>query len=203
MRDDEPGPTGPHPIELRSYRAVFELEYRIYRVQRWSLPLANGIALSTICWTMGAAVAMLLLRAAPLLGSALGALPDPLRYVALPAAFGVAMSRYRPDGRPLHRFIAAALRHRGSARCVDAFLASPAAEREERFVEAICICAGPSEQRYRSGCLGGPAVVALRGQAQIRGRPHGVELVAAGGQLRARPRWLTLGAGETLRVIGR
>jgi hypothetical protein len=200
MTADNGGALRAQPVQLRSYRAVFELEYRIYRVQRWALPFARGVALSTICWTMGAAVAILVLRRVPGIGAALGVLPDALRYIGIPAAIGIVMSRYRPDGRPLHRFIGAVLRHRGSARVVDAFGPSRPAWRTERLVGAISMRVGATSPRYRNGRLCGPAVVALRGQAELRVRGGCVELVASDEPPRQRPRWLVLEAGQTLRV---
>lgn len=183
---------------LRSYRAVFDLEYRVYRLQRWTLPFPGGIALSTIAWTMGTAVAVLVADMVPGLGALLGLLPVPLRDLALPVGVGVLMSRYRPDGRPGHLFALAVMRFAAGPRHVDAFGRCAAPGRIERIIEPVALKPGAGDGGYRPGRLTGPAIVELRGPACVRQRGGQIDLIPAPGRPRILGRRLRLKAGQEL-----
>lgn len=83
---------------IRSYRRVFEVDRRIYRVDRWALPVPGGVPLRAV----GYFAAMVLLVV--LLGDVLAFLSPPLRYVVLPLAVAVLGTQAAPDGRTAHRF---------------------------------------------------------------------------------------------------
>ncbi len=183
---------------LRSYRAVFDLEYRVYRIQRWTLPFPGGVALSTIAWTMGTAVAVLVAGVVPGLGALLGVLPAPVRDLGVPIGVGVLLSRYRPDGRPGHLFALAVVRFAAGPRHVDAFARCVAPGRIERITEPIVLAPGPADAGYRAGRLAGPATVELRGVGSVRRRGSQIELRPAPGRPRILGRRLRLRAGQEL-----
>ena len=71
-------------IEIRSYRRVFELERRIYRVDRLRLNPA-GIPVRGIVYFLALLATSLVVSALPLLASAAAITPWYLRCLALPA----------------------------------------------------------------------------------------------------------------------
>ena len=89
---------------VRSYRRVFQVDRRIYRVDRWVLPVPGGVPLRGVAYFVGALLAAVLAARLPVIGGLVGELAAPLRYVVLP--FGVALlgTQVAPDGRVAHRF---------------------------------------------------------------------------------------------------
>jgi hypothetical protein len=98
-------------IEIRSYRAVFDLERRIYRVDQLRLN-PGGIPVRGVVYFLAILVATLLASSLPLLGAAVGMLPWYLRDLALPAASATVLSVIRIEGRPFHLAAYALLRYR-------------------------------------------------------------------------------------------
>lgn len=96
MRDDE--------ITIRSYRRVFRLERRIYRVDRWHVPRPGGVSVRAVTYFLVAMGMIALLDNLPLIGVALDPFPFPLRYVVAPAAVAMfAMNNVEVmDGRAPH-----------------------------------------------------------------------------------------------------
>ncbi|HWX45610.1 MAG TPA: hypothetical protein VNY52_09850 [Solirubrobacteraceae bacterium] len=97
-------------MEIRSYRAVFDLERRIYRIDRLRLN-PGGIPLRGVVYCLAILAALALAGALPLLGSAVRALPWYLRDLALPAGSAAVLTMIRVEGRPFHLAAAALLRH--------------------------------------------------------------------------------------------
>jgi len=91
-------------MHIRSYRRVFNVDRRIYRLDDWTLPVPGGVPLRAIAYFAGTLLAVLIARQLPLLGAALGALNPPLRYLVLPLLIATLGSQIAPDGRAAHRF---------------------------------------------------------------------------------------------------
>ena len=102
-------------IEIRSYRAVFDLERRIYRVDRLRLN-PGGIPVRGVVYFLAILAAALLASSLPLVGAAVGALPWYLRDLALPVASATVLSVIRIEGRPFHLAAYALLRYRAGSR---------------------------------------------------------------------------------------
>jgi hypothetical protein len=102
-------------MEIRSYRAVFDLERRIYRIDRLRLNPA-GVPVRGIIYFLALLAANLLCASAPPLRAVTDALPWYLLYVALPGASAALLSVIAIDGRPAHLAAQALLRHRISPR---------------------------------------------------------------------------------------
>jgi hypothetical protein len=83
-------------VVIRSYRRVFQVDRRIYRVDRWALPVPGGVPLRAVGYF---AATVLLAAVLPL-----GILSPPLRYVVVPLAVAVLGTQAAPDGRTAHRF---------------------------------------------------------------------------------------------------
>jgi hypothetical protein len=97
-------------VEIRSYRAVFDLERRIYRVDRLRLN-PGGIPLRGVVYCFALLAGLALLGALPLVGEAVRALPWYLRDLVLPAGGAALLTVIRVEGRPFHLAAAALLRH--------------------------------------------------------------------------------------------
>jgi hypothetical protein len=102
-------------IEIRSYRAVFDLERRIYRVDQLRLN-PGGIPVRGVVYFLAILTATLIAGGLPLVGEVVGALPWYLRDLALPVASATLLSVIRIEGRPFHLAAYALLRSRAQAR---------------------------------------------------------------------------------------
>src|SRR5918994_7243889 len=91
-------------VVIRSYRRVFEVDRRIYRVDRWALPVPGGVPLRGLAYFAAALGLVVLLGRLPGFAELLGAVSPPLRYVVAPLAVAVLATQATPDGRAAHRF---------------------------------------------------------------------------------------------------
>lgn len=88
-------------IEVRSYRRVFELERRIYRIDRLRLN-PGGVPLRGLVYLAATAVLLAVVSRAPVVGAPLSVLPWYVRFIALPGATAALLGALRIDGRPFH-----------------------------------------------------------------------------------------------------
>jgi hypothetical protein len=102
-------------MEIRSYRAVFDLERRIYRVDQLRLN-PSGIPVRGVVYFLAILAAALVAGGLPVLGEAVRALPWYLRDLALPLASATVLSVIRIEGRPFHVAAYALLRYRAGPR---------------------------------------------------------------------------------------
>jgi hypothetical protein len=109
-------------VEIRSYRAVFDLERRIYRVDRLRLN-PGGVPVRGVVYCLALLAAVALLGAMPFAGAAVRVLPWYLRDVVLPAGGAAVLTMIRVEGRPFHIAAVALLRHAFGPRCCAASLA--------------------------------------------------------------------------------
>jgi hypothetical protein len=98
-------------MEIRSYRAVFDLERRIYRIDRLRLNPA-GVPVRGIVYFLALLATVVFCARVPPLRAPAGALPWYLVYVALPSVCAALLSVVAIDGRPAHLAAQALLRHR-------------------------------------------------------------------------------------------
>jgi hypothetical protein len=101
--------------EIRSYRSVFDLERRIYRIDRVRLN-PNGVPLRGIVYWLTILVATLVVARVPLVGAVLGVFPWYMRELALPALAAALLSVVRVEGRPFHRAAVALVRYAAAPR---------------------------------------------------------------------------------------
>jgi hypothetical protein len=102
-------------IEIRSYRRVFDLERRIYRVDRLRLN-PGGIPVRGLVYFLALAATTALLSRGPLVAVLANALPWYLRDVAIPAAGAALLTVIRIEGRPFHLAMRALIRYRSAPR---------------------------------------------------------------------------------------
>ncbi len=97
--------------EVRSYRSVFDLERRIYSVDRLRLN-PGGVPVRGVAYFFGLLLCELLARRLPLLGLPARALPWYLGELALPGLLAAVLGVVRLEGRTFHHAAYALLRRR-------------------------------------------------------------------------------------------
>src|SRR4051812_50093708 len=84
---------------IRSYRRVFEVDRRIYRVDRWALPVPGGVPLRAVAYFVAALLAVIVAGALPGIGELVSGVSAPLRFVVAPLAGAGLGSPAGPPGR--------------------------------------------------------------------------------------------------------
>jgi hypothetical protein len=102
-------------MEIRSYRRVFDLERRIYRIDRLRLN-PGGVPVRGVVYFLTLLAAALLVGRLPLLAAIAGALPWYMRDLALPIAGAAVLTVIRIEGRPFHLAAGALVRYRSKPR---------------------------------------------------------------------------------------
>jgi hypothetical protein len=97
--------------EIRSYRRVFDLERRIYRVDRLRLN-PGGVPVRGVVYFLALLSTVLVAARLPLVGIVANALPWYLRDLALPGASATVLSVIRVEGRSFHLAAHALVRYR-------------------------------------------------------------------------------------------
>jgi hypothetical protein len=96
-------------MEIRSYRHVFDLERRIYRIDRVRLN-PGGIPVRGIVYFVVLLAASVAAERLPLAGIAASAVPWYVRDIALPALIAALLTVVHLEGRPFHLAVRALLR---------------------------------------------------------------------------------------------
>jgi hypothetical protein len=202
--------------EIRSYRRVFDLERRIYSIDRLRLN-PGGVPVRAVVYFLVLLALALLAAGVPLVGVAARAIPWYLRDVAVPAAGATVLSALRLEGRSFHLAAHALVRHRFGPRRL-AGLRRGAAVGARWLPPEILLLPDGSEGRLRQLRYTGPGAVLVTIEHERRGRAieHGSSATARNGlrstltlrQLgRARPlargQVIALGPGARLRVRSR
>jgi hypothetical protein len=94
--------SSPEAVEIRSYRTVFDLERRIYRIDRLRLN-PTGIPVRGVMYFLLAVLLVLTLGALPVTRTITGLFPWYLRDIGFPAGLAALLSIIRVEGRPFHR----------------------------------------------------------------------------------------------------
>jgi hypothetical protein len=97
-------------VEVRSFRNVFALERRIYRVEGIRLN-PGGVPIRGVLYFMALLAALLVLAALPVSGWVLALLPWYARDVVLPAGVAAMLALVRVEGRTCHLAGYALVRH--------------------------------------------------------------------------------------------
>jgi hypothetical protein len=152
----------PERVSVRSYRLVTDrLERRLFKIDRYRLPLPYGVPLRSILYGASTMAAIALLSRLPLVGAALGLLPPSVRWIALPILAGIVLTRFEVDGRPPHRAGLAWAVYRLRPRILAGLRRTPAVG--ERFAPVLEVATRPSgnEPTYTPGRITGPAELVL------------------------------------------
>ncbi len=151
--------------EIRSYRNVFDLERRIYRVDRLRLNPA-GVPLRGIVYFLAILGVALLAGALPLLGQLARTPPWYVRDVAAPGAMAALLTLIRVEGRPFHLAALALVKYATGPRELAGVRPRVAADRCWRPHELVMLADG-SDSRLRRLCYTGPGAV-LVSAAHVR-----------------------------------
>lgn len=143
--------------EIRSYRAVFDLERRIYRVDRLRLNPA-GVPLRGIVYFLVLLAAMLLAASIPLVGMLTRVLPWYLRELAVPGTCAALLTLIKIEGRPFHLAAFALARYAFGPRELAGLRPRRAADRHWRPDELVMLVDG-SDSRLRRLRYVGPGAV--------------------------------------------
>ncbi len=153
-------------MEIRSYRAVFDLERRIYRVNRLRLN-PGGIPLRGVVYCFALLAGLALLGALPLVGVAVRALPWYLRDLVLPGGGAALLTVIRVEGRPFHLAATALLRHALGSRelassCVLGGSRCHARFQRAWYPESLLVLPDGSDAHLRRLRFTGPGAVLVR-----------------------------------------
>jgi hypothetical protein len=96
--------------EIRSYRRVFDLERRIYSVDRLRLN-PGGIPVRGVVYFLAILVAAMLIGRLPVLGAIARHTPWFVRDIGMPAALATVLTAIRIEGRVFHLAARAVFRH--------------------------------------------------------------------------------------------
>jgi hypothetical protein len=154
--------------EIRSYRRVFDLERRIYSVDRLRLNPA-GVPVRGVVYFLAILAASLLAGALPLLGGLVSGLPWYIHDLALPGALATVLSVIRVEGRAFHLAAYALVRHWLGPRRLIGTRACPAFGARWRPRELLMLPDG-SDARPRRMRYTGPGAVLVAVEHERRGR---------------------------------
>jgi hypothetical protein len=201
-------------VEVRSYRRVFDLERRVYRIDRLRLN-PSGVPLRGIAYFGATACAALLIARLPVVGIAVRLLPWYLRDLLMPALAAALMGVIRVEGRTFHQAAFALIRFGLRGRGLIGGHRSP--KRRRWYPNDVLVLPDGSDHRMRGLRYTGPGAVRVSvahrrgGRALERGRRGwarpgpGAEVLlygGGGGASRCQPEVISLGTGVELRVHG-
>jgi TcpE family len=186
-------------LVIRSYRRVFEVDRRIYRVDRWALPVPGGVPLRGLAYFVATLGLVVLLAPLPGIGDLLEVLTPPLRYVVLPLAVAVLGTQAAPDGRTAHRFAADWLRFRLRARRRCARRPVPLEGEAVPWHGVLAVRWDAQAAQLHRARVRGPALVAFAEAVEFRDRRRG-RLVARPRGSSPGPHTVVIGSGQVLEV---
>jgi conjugation transfer TcpE-like protein len=187
-------------VIIRSYSVCFQIERRLYRIDRWRLPAPNGVPLLGIGYMVALLVAIRILSNFPAIGWFLHTLHPIVRYLVLPVGLTYLLLHWTVDGRPVHRTGLSFLRWRLSPARLIAFRAASNAEHVARF-GTVTIAPDEEHSRMRRGVIEGPARVILRYPTFARQRGRELHLRQGEEGPLSRGRQISLRPGQRV-VIG-
>jgi hypothetical protein len=187
---------------------VFDLERRIYRVDRMRLN-PGGIPVRGVVYTLAAVAASYALRPVPLAGGAMASAPWYARDIALPLLAGTLLSLLTIEGRPFHTAAPALARPRRRSARRQGLVSSPASRRWSPG--QVLVLPDGGDGRLRRLRYDGPGAVLVgvphRRSEVMRARLSGgftvLEITPAGSPGRHRREVVQLGRGGRLVVVPR
>jgi hypothetical protein len=202
-------------IEIRSYRSVFDLERRVYSVDRLRLN-PGGVPVRGVAYFLVVLLSALLAGELPLVGFLVRALPWYLRDLALPGLAATVLGSLRLEGRTFHHAARALMRHRTGPRRLSGIVRSSTVGRVWHPPDLLVIPDGSDTELRRLRYRGpGAVLVAVEHERAGRAFEHGARGWARrglGAELCIRPREqgaqlgaadvVSLAAGAVLLVDG-
>jgi hypothetical protein len=93
-------------VLIRSYALVFRMQRKLFKIDRWRLPLPGGLEIRAIVYGVVVLLADLVLSRLVLIGPITDKLPAPLHWAILPGLLVFGLVKLEVEGRPPHRVIA-------------------------------------------------------------------------------------------------
>ncbi len=93
-------------VVIRSYALVFRMQRKLFKVDRWRLPLPGGLEVRSIVYAIVVLLIELIVSRLALIGPVTNKLPTPLHWVILPGVVVFVLVKLEVEGRPPHRVIA-------------------------------------------------------------------------------------------------
>ena len=199
-------------MEIRSYRRVFDLERRVYSVDRMRLN-PSGVPVRGIVYFVAVVLGALVASGLPLLGRALDLVPWYMRDLLLPGLAATLMALVRVEGRTFHHAAHALLRFTCSRRGLVGGYRPRAAQ--HWYPHEVLALPDGSEARFRRLRYTGPGAVLVsvaherrahpRARARgwpLRGRPALVVRRSQRAHASPEPQVILLAAGAWLRIEG-
>jgi hypothetical protein len=170
-------------IEIRSYRRVFDLERRIYSVDRLRLN-PGGVPVRGVVYLIAAAALAFLSTAIPLIGVVVKAIPWYLRDLFAPAGVATVLSVIRVDGRTFHLAARGLMGMLATPRTISGLTRASAVGTRWRVPELLLLPDG-SDAGLRRMSYRGPGAALVQVEHRRRG-------VAERGRVGVAPRRATL-----------
>src|SRR3954466_13635570 len=152
-------------VMIRSYRRVFEVDRRIYRVDRWALPVPGGVPLRAVGYFVATLLVVLLLGRLP----GASEISAPIRFVVIPLAVALFGTQAAPDGRAAHRFAWDWLRLRWRARRRSAGRVVPLGGEPVTWDGALVTCWDEHGTTLSRARVRGPARVTFKVPVRFEG----------------------------------
>ncbi len=156
-------------MEIRSYRRVFDLERRVYSVDRLRLN-PSGVPVRGVVYFVAVVLAVLVTSGVPLLGRALDLVPWYLRDLLLPGLAATLMALVRVEGRTFHHAARALLRFMCSRRGLVGGYRPRVAQ--HWYPNEVLALPDGSEPRFRRLRYTGPGAVLVNVAHERRGHPR-------------------------------
>lgn len=177
--------------EIRSYRRVFDLERRIYSVDRIRLN-PGGVPVRGVVYLLSLVLLAAVASRLPAIGAVLALVPWYMRELVLPAAVATVLAVVRVDGRTAHLAAASLLRSLARPSRTNGLTRASRAERPWRPPDLVFLADG-SDARLRRLRYRGPGAVRVGVPHRYRPRPRRLRagrsvLELRGAQVLAGPR---------------
>jgi hypothetical protein len=148
-------------LTIRSYRSCFRVERRIYKLDRWRLPVPWGVPLRGLGYAAAALAVVVILSRLPEFDVVLGGLHPAFRLLGIPFLVAYGLCSFEPDGRAAHRALTARAGMRLRPRHVAAGRAAPVVG-SVALLDDVTLAADERGARYRRARVVGPCRVVLR-----------------------------------------
>lgn len=157
-------------IEVRSYRRVFELERRIYRVDRLRLN-PGGIPVRGVAYFLVLVASSMLAGALPLLGEPWRAVPWYMRALILPGLLAGLLAVIRIEGRPFHQAARAVLGYVVSSRATSGLVRDATVGERWLPPDIVMLPDGSDAQIRRLSYTGPGAALVTAGHERVVNTP--------------------------------
>jgi hypothetical protein len=155
-------------IEVRSYRTVFDLERRVYRIDRIRLN-PSGVPVRGVVYAVVVALVVAALGAMPVAGVPARQLPWPVSHLLVPVVLAAALTAVRIDGRPCHVALRSLAAFACGPRRVSCWQRATSLPRVWRPPDLLLIPDG-SDSSFRRAHFRGPGAVAVAVGHELRQR---------------------------------